>query len=140
MASPAAAKSLNRTGRRHVIVHADAGWFGPLSDGADGFWPKAARELAQQGIDPRMVRARARTAARLIDPGARHVHVVMGDMPGYGANLLHVEMGYVRGFWYLDEVGGFWNSSLRLAPFAPERVNRGHAEYFFKGVVGWVLL
>jgi hypothetical protein len=53
--------------------------------------------------------------------------------------MLHVAPGPIRGFWYLDETGVGWNSSLRLTQFCPSAVNRGHAEYFFNGVSGWML-
>lgn len=135
----AAAKALNRTGRRFVLVHTDAGWTAPALDGSDGFWPKLVGELAHQGVETRMVRARSRAAVALLDPAADHVHVMMGDMPAYGRNHLHVEHGYITGFWYLDEIGVFWNSSLRLTQFCPDQINRGHAEYFFNGVSGWML-
>ena len=135
----AAAKSLNRSGRRTVIVHADAGWIGSVLDGSDGIWPKLVGELAHQGIETRVVRTRSKPADILQDPASDHVHIVMGDLPSYGRNTLHVEEGYIKGFWYLDEIGVFWNSSLRLSQFCPERVHRGHAEYFFNGVTGWML-
>jgi len=137
--SPLAAKGLNRSGRRLVVVHADAGWAPAVAAGSDGFWPKLVTELAHLGIDTRMVRARSRTAETLLEPGAEHIHVMMGDMPGYGPNLLHVEIGPILGFWYLDELGTGAQSSLRLAQFCPDRVNRGQAEYFFNGVSGWML-
>jgi hypothetical protein len=139
VSTPAAAKSLNRAGRRMVIVHTEAGWSGPVRDGADGFWPKLVGELAHQGIETRLVKARSKPAEILREPGSEHIHVMMGDMPGYGPDTLHVEQGYIVGFWYLDEIGVFWNSSLRLTQFCPERVHRGHAEYFFNGVAGWML-
>ena len=137
--SLSAARGLNRSGRRVVVIHADAGWIAPVLDGTDGFWPKLVGELAHLGIDTRVVRARTRQAEALQTPETDHVHVVMGDMPSYGRNTLHVEEGYIKGFWYLDEIGVFWNSSLRLSQFCPERVHKGHAEYFFNGVTGWML-
>ncbi|WP_188526429.1 capsular polysaccharide export protein, LipB/KpsS family [Sinisalibacter lacisalsi] len=139
VSTPAAAKSLNRAGRRLVVIHADAGWIDPVRDGADGFWPKLVGELAHQGVEARLVKARSKPAEILREPGTEHIHVMMGDMPGYGPDTLHVEQGYIVGFWYLDEIGVFWNSSLRLSQFCPERVHRGHAEYFFNGVAGWML-
>ncbi len=135
----ALAKSLNRGERRMVIIHADVGWIAPVLDGSDGFWPKLVGEMAHQGIETRVVRARSRQAEVLRDPQADHIHVVMGNMPGYGPNTLHAEQGYIKGFWYLDEIGVFANSSLRLGQFCPERVHRQHAEYFFNGVTGWML-
>lgn len=137
--SVALARSLNRSGRRMVIIHADLGWIGPVLDGDDGFFPKLVGELAHQGIETRVVRARSRQAEVLRDPATDHIHLMMGDMPAYGRNTLHVEQGYIKGFWYLDEIGVFANSSLRLAQFCPERVHWGHAEYFFNGVSGWML-
>lgn len=137
--STALARSLNRAGRRMVIIHADPRWIAPVLDGSDGFWPRLVGEFAHQGVETRVVRARSRAAEALSDPMADHVHVVMGDMPSYGRNTLHVDEGYIKGFWYLDEIGVFSNSSLRLGQFCPERVNRGHAEYFFNGVASWML-
>lgn len=139
VASQAAARNLNRAGRKVVIVHADPGWFDPVRAGTDAFWPKLAGELAAQGLDTRVVAARSKSANILLDPEAGHVHVRMGDMAGYGPNVLHVEQGYIPGFWYLDEIGVFWNSSLRMREFCPDRINRGQAEYFFNGVSGWML-
>ncbi len=137
--TPAAAKSLNRAGRRAVIVHAGGNWIGSVLDSSDGFWPKLVGELAHQGIDTRVVRARSKPAEALFDPAADHVHVVMGDMPAYGRNVLHVDQGHVTGFWYLDEIGVRWNSSLRFTQFCADQINRGHADYFFNGVSGWML-
>ena len=137
--SVAMARGINRSGRRMVIVHADGSWINPILGGTDGFLPKLVGELAHQGIETRAVRARTRQAEALNDPEADHVHVVMGDMPGYGRDTLRVEQGYIKGFWYLDEVGVFADSSLRLGQFCPERVHAGHAEYFFNGVTGWML-
>lgn len=139
VSSVALARSLNRGGRRMAIIHADPGWIAPVLDGSDGFWPKLVGELAHQGVETRMVRARSKSAEVLAEPDANHVHVMMGDMPAYGPNIVHVEQGYIKGFWYLDEIGVFANSSLRLGQFCPERVHRGHAEYFFNGVSGWML-
>ncbi len=137
--TPAAAKSLNKSGRRVVVIHADTGWIGPVSDGFDGFWPKLIGELAHQGVETRVVRWRSKQAETLLDPSADHLHVVMGDMPNFGHNMLHVEESYIKGFWYLDEIGVYWNSSLRLSQFCPDRISKGHADYFFNGVAGWML-
>ncbi|RME17352.1 MAG: hypothetical protein D6801_03645 [Alphaproteobacteria bacterium] len=136
--SVTAARNLNRIGRA-VIVHAEPGWFDPVREGTDAFWPKLVRELAGQGIETRLVAARSKPAEVLRDPAAGHVHVVMGNAPSYARNTLHVEAGYIPGFWYLDEIGVFWHSSLRLRQFCPEEINRAAAEYFFNGVSGWML-
>ncbi len=137
--TPGAAKILNRSGRRLLVVHTETGWAEPVAKGSDSFLPKLVAELTGHGIETRMVRARTKTAEILNDPEADHIHITMGDAPAYGRNMLHVEESYIRGFWYLDEIGVYWNSSLRLMPFAPERINAAHAEYFFNGVTGWML-
>lgn len=139
VSTQAAAKSLNRAGRRLVVIHATANWLGQVQEGTDKFWPKLVGELAHHGIEVRVVKARSKPAEILQDPDADHMHIMMGDMPGYAPNTLHVERGYILGFWYLDEIGVWWNSSLRLTQFCPERVHKGHAEYFFNGVSGWML-
>ena len=137
--SVAMARAINRSGRRMVIVHADVSWISPVLAGDDGFLPKLVGELAHQGIESRVVRARSRQAEVLTDPEADHIHIVMGDMPSYTRNTLHIEEGYIKGFWYLDEIGVFANSSLRLGQFCPDRINAGQADYFFNGVTGWML-
>jgi len=134
-----AARNINASGRRYLIVHADAGWVAPAREGADGFLPKLVGELALQGTETRLVAAGSRPAHTLLDPRADHVHIQMGDRPAYARNMMHVEQSHIVGFWYLDEIGVFANSSLRLSQFCPERVNRSHAEYFFNGVTGWML-
>jgi hypothetical protein len=135
----AAARTLNRSGRRFVVVHATGDWHLPLATGDNGFFPKLMAELSGQGFETRLVRARSRPAEILADPEAGHVHLMVGAPPGYGANVLHVNQGYIQGFWYLDELGTHWNSSLRFSQFCADRVNRGHADYFFNGVAGWML-
>jgi hypothetical protein len=46
---------------------------------------------------------------------------------------------YVWGFWYLDEVGVYWNSSLRFARFCADQIDADKATYFFNGVSGHML-
>ena len=135
----AAARTLNRSGRRLVVVHAVSGWYTALATGDNGFFPKLTEELSRQGFAARLVRARSRPADILSDPEAGHVHLKIGAMPGLAPDLLHVNQGYIKGFWYLDELGTHAGSSLRFAQFCADRVNRGHAEYFFNGVTGWML-
>ncbi len=65
--------------------------------------------------------------------------MMVGKLPGYGANILHAHPAYIWGFWYLDEIGIHWNSSIRMARFSPDRVDAEKAAYFFNGVAGWML-
>jgi hypothetical protein len=64
---------------------------------------------------------------------------MVGDLPSYGRGRLHAMPTYIWGFWYLDEVGVHWNSSLRFARFCPNEVDSGKAEYFYNGVTGYML-
>lgn len=134
-----AARVINKSGQRVVVVHADQHHFNAVSEGSDGFFPAIQEHARKQGHMMRLVKARSRPAEMLADPALGHVHITMGDMPGYAIDTLHAGHGYIWGFWYLDEVGVHWNSSLRFAQFAPERVDREKAEYFFNGVTGWML-
>jgi len=122
-----------------LIVHAEPDWLQPLAEGHDGFWHKLTGPLAELDLDIRMVRAGSRVSEILSAPAAGHVHVAMGGQPGYAPNLLHVEIGPIPGFWYLDELGTGPHSTLRQIPFAPGRVNRAQAEQFFNNLSRKVL-
>ncbi|MGH1367815.1 MAG: hypothetical protein ACRBCL_04305 [Maritimibacter sp.] len=139
VATVSAARMLNKSGQRVVIVHADQSTFASVQDGTDGFFPQIQDYARKQGHMMRLVKARSRPAEMLGDPALGHVHVTMGDMAGYAPDTLHAGHGYIWGFWYLDEVGVHANSSLRFGQFAPERVDKDKAEYFFNGVTGWML-
>lgn len=139
IATPSAARMLARQNRRLVVVHADSAHLQQIVRGEDGFFPKLVERALRDGIQTRAVKARSRVAEMMSDPALGHVHISFGNRPGYAPDLLHVGMGPVRGFWYLDELGVGWNSSLRFGQFAPERIDREAAEYFFHGVTGWQL-
>jgi len=64
---------------------------------------------------------------------------MLGDFAEHGRNTLHVMPTYVWGFWYLDETGVHWNSSIRTATFIPEALDAEPAKHFFNGVSGHML-
>ncbi|MBV7408674.1 CDP-glycerol glycerophosphotransferase family protein [Maritimibacter sp. DP1N21-5] len=139
IASPVAARMLARQGQRMLVIHAEGPLVGSVLSGNDGFFPKLAQRALRDGIQTRVVRAGTRQAEMMADPAYGHVHLNFGLKPGYAPNSLHVGPGPISGFWYLDEVGTDWHSSIRFMPFAPERILRDEAEYFFHGVTGWML-
>ncbi|TYP85408.1 capsular polysaccharide biosynthesis protein [Maritimibacter alkaliphilus HTCC2654] len=139
IATPASARMLMKQGRRVLIIHADRDKLDSVVNGTDGFFPKLAERALRDGIQTRVVRAESKVAAMMSAPGLRNVHITMGDAPRYVPDALHVALGPVSGFWYLDEVGVKANSSIRFNQFAPERIEKEPAEYFFNGVTGWML-
>lgn len=59
-----------------------------------------------------------------------HLHIYMEDRPVYAPNALHCVPGYLRGWWYADEVGNRNNSANRLADFDPRMVAAEFANRF----------
>jgi len=59
-----------------------------------------------------------------------HLHVVMEDRPLYGPNIFNAVPGYLRGWWYFDDLGTRNNSSARLRRFDPRLVADGFAARF----------
>lgn len=139
IATPSSARMLINQSRRMVVIHAEQGALEDVVRGTDGFFTKLAERALRDGIQTRVVRAGTKVAQMMSAPALRNVHINFGDHPTYAPDRLHVGMGPVRGFWYLDELGLGWNSSLRFGQFAPERIDREAAEYFFNGVTGWML-
>lgn len=137
--TPASARMLSRQGRRLLLIHADQDRLGRVLAGTDGFFPKLAERAWRTGIQTRVVRSRSRIAEMMSDPQLGNFHITFGDDPGYAPDRMHVGPGPVAGFWYLDEVGVCANSSLRFGQFAPERIEKAPAEYFFNGVTSWML-
>lgn len=59
-----------------------------------------------------------------------HLHVFMEDRPGYAPNAFHSVPGYLRGYWYFDEIGSRNNSSHRLRVFDERLVADRFAQKF----------
>ncbi|MFT6450643.1 MAG: hypothetical protein ACJA06_000123 [Halocynthiibacter sp.] len=122
---------------RTFVIHADEGWVQPIREGKFDFFTKLAPKLAREGLSTRIVTAGG-TASKVM-LGQDHIHLMVGPTPAYGRGILHAMPSYIWGFWYLDELGAFWNSSLRFASFQPDQIDAEKAEYFFNGVSGYML-
>lgn len=59
-----------------------------------------------------------------------HLHVVLEDRPVYAPNVFHAVPGYLRGWWYFDELATRNNSCNRLRIFDPRLVAGKFAEGF----------
>ena len=120
-----------------LVIHAEGDWFKSIQDGKFDFFTKLVRHATKQDISSRIVATGGSTSKLLLDQD--HINIIVGDLPSYGANRLHALPGYIWGFWYLDEVGVFANSSLRFAQFRPEDIDADKAAYFYNGVSGYML-
>ena len=120
-----------------LVIHATGDWFKSIQDEKFDFFTKLIRHATAQGVTTRIVSADSGTSRLLLDQD--HINILVGDLPGYGRNRLHALPSYIWGFWYLDEVGVHWNSSLRFARFCPQDVDLEKARYFFNGVSGYML-
>lgn len=120
-----------------LVIHAEVGWLTSIREGKFDFFAKLVPFLARQGLSTRVVAAGG--AASKILTGTDNFHIMVGDTPGYGRNILHAKPSYVWGFWYLDELGVNCHSSLRFARFIADDIDAAKAEYFFNGVSGYML-
>ena len=134
--SPLAARS-GGAEPRSVVVHANEDWLKKIRDGSIDFFAKLSERLAREAITTRLVATGGAASKMLSDQD--HIHILTGQQPGFGRNILHAMPAYVWGFWYLDEVGVNWNSSLRFARFCPDQLDRDKAEYFFNGMSSYML-
>ncbi len=120
-----------------LVIHAEGSWLKSIQDEKFDFFVKLMRHATAQGITTRLVAAEGGSSKMLLDQD--HINIMVGDLPGYGRGRLHAMPSYVWGFWYLDEVGVHWNSSLRFARFCPHDIDSDKASYFFNGVSGYML-
>lgn len=60
----------------------------------------------------------------------RHIHVLMEDHPAYGPRVFHAVPGYLRGWWFFDEVATRNNSSIRFHSFDPRSIKDAFATRF----------
>jgi hypothetical protein len=125
------------SGPRSVVIHAEPNWIKPIREGRFDFFTRLDEKLKHEGVVTHLVDADTRAAKLLLAEDG--VHIMVGETPAYGPRILHALPTYLWGFWYLDEVGAFWNSSIRFARFHAEDVDAGKAEYFFNGVSGHML-
>ncbi len=134
--SPLAAHRAAGDGKT-VVIHADVGWLKRIRDGEIDFFSKLSKRLTRENLTLRLVSVGGASSRVLMEQD--HVQVVVGDRPGYGRNVLHAAPAYVWGFWYFDEVGINWNSSLRFAQFCPDQIDTSKSEYFFNGMTSHML-
>ncbi|MGR3660974.1 MAG: capsular polysaccharide export protein, LipB/KpsS family [Paracoccaceae bacterium] len=134
--SPLAAHRAASDGKT-VVIHADEGWLKLIRDGEVDFFSKLSKRLTRESLALRLVAKGGASSRVLMDQD--HVQVVVGEHCGYGRNILHAAPSYVWGFWYFDEVGINWNSSLRFTQFCPDRIDADKAEYFFNGMSSYML-
>lgn len=132
---------LNRPGAaqapRTFVIHAHRDWTASITAGDHEFFRKLSRQASARGLPSRVVAAGSNASRLMLEQ--RHVHLIVGGPPGYGPGRLHARPAHVWGFWYLDEVGTGWHSSLRFARFHPEEVDAEKAAWFFNGVTGYML-
>jgi hypothetical protein len=122
---------------RMVVIHAEESWLKSIREGKFDFFAKLEAKLRHEGLPVHLADADSRAAKLLMAEDS--LNIVVGEKPGYGPRLLHAMPTYVWGFWYLDEVGVHWNSSVRFARFHADEVDAAKAEYFFNGVTGHML-
>ncbi|MEM9435529.1 MAG: hypothetical protein AAGA15_00700 [Pseudomonadota bacterium] len=122
---------------RLFVVHAEEGWLDDVSNGTFDFFTKLSPLLASKGVASVAVRLGSPLSEAMLNQA--HIHVIFGNHPAYRPNVMHISPAYIWGFWYLDELGVNWNSSLRMRQFRPDGVDWGHAEWFFNGVASWMI-
>lgn len=122
---------------RSVVIHAEENWLKPIRDGQFDFFTKLEARLKTEGLATHLVDADSRSSRLLLDGDG--VHILVGERPAYGPRILHALPTYIWGFWYLDEIGAFWNSSIRFGRFHPAEIDADKADYFFNGVTGYML-
>ena len=122
---------------RMVVFHATADWLGAIRERRFDFFVKLEAKLRSEGMAVQLVDAQSRASRLLMAEDS--LHIMIGTPPSYGPRVLHARPAYIWGFWYFDEIGINWNSSIRFERFRPEDVDAAKAEYFFNGVSGYML-
>lgn len=134
--SPLAARNVP-PGTQTAVFHAYGSWLDAVTDGKHDFFVKLAAKLEREGRRVYVTEGGARTSIGLLD--APHLHIMIGGPAMFGPTILHAHPSYIWGFWYLDELGFGWESSLRFSRFCSNDVDREKADYFFNGVAGYML-
>lgn len=122
---------------RALIVHADKGWHDHIAQGKCDFFEKLGEAVMARGLAPLLVRADGPDAPSPLD--GRQRRIMVGPRSFRAPHILHAYPAYIRGFWYLDPQGYFWNSSLMAARFNPAEVEAEAAAAFFARVSQWRL-
>ncbi len=122
---------------RSMVIHAEQNWLDGIREDRFDFFTKLVSHATAQGFTTRITAAEGAASKLLLTQD--HINIVVGDRPRYGRCILHAMPSYIWGFWYFDEVGVYWNSSLRFARFCPAEIDADKADYFFNGVTGYML-
>ncbi|RPE67258.1 capsular polysaccharide biosynthesis protein [Pacificibacter maritimus] len=125
------------SGYKSAVIHAYGSWFGALTQNKHDFFTKLATMLKSHDIKPHLVEGNSRTSKGLL--AEDHLHIIVGGPAMYGVGILHAFPSYLWGFWYFDEIGTGWNSSLRFARYTKDDIDPEHAAFFFNGVTGYML-
>jgi hypothetical protein len=134
--SPLSARNIP-AGYTSAIIHAYGSWFDALTQDKHDFFTKLTAKFKAQNIKPYLVEGNNRTSRGLL--AEDHLHIIVGGPAMYGPGILHAFPSYIWGFWYFDEIGTGWNSSLRFARFTQDETDADQASFFFNGVAGYML-
>lgn len=134
--SPLSARNIP-AGYKSAVIHAYGSWLNALVENKHDFFTKLSQRLSRQGLSPYLVEGNSRTSRGLLEQS--HLHIIVGGPAMYGAGILHAFPSYLWGFWYFDEIGHGWNSSLRFARYSSDEVDAEKSAFFFNGVTGYML-
>ena len=123
--------------KQPLIVHAEEAWFRHILEGGCEFFEKIGASAHARGCKPLLIHAEDVLSFGLL--GSDHLQIVIGPKRTQGPRIFHAQPSYLRGFWYLDPQGYYWNSSLSGQLFDPQAVDGAAAEHFFNGVRGHAL-
>jgi hypothetical protein len=101
-----------------LIVHADKGWHDHILWGKCDFFEKLGLAANERGIATFLVRADSLGAPSPLEGPQKRIMV--GPRRFRGPNIFHAFPAYIKGFWYLDPQGYFWNSSMMTKQFDPD--------------------
>lgn len=117
-----------------IVVHAERAWADHILRGENLFFEKLGKLAASRGLVPLLTRAEEILSPLMLEAGG--LHVMMGPKRHQGENIFHAHPSYLRGFWYLDTKGYFWNSSIRDKQFSANSVDAEAADKFLAEVFG----
>lgn len=106
---------------RALIVHADDTWFNHVRDGGAEFFEKIAHAASDRAIEPWLVHSESVESFLLLNED--HTHIMIGPKRHNGPRIFHAHPSYLRGYWYLDPKGYFWNSSIVDKQFDPQKID-----------------
>lgn len=122
---------------RPLILHAEEAWFRHILEGHCDFFEKIGAAAQAQGYKPLLIHAENLLSFELLD--SNHLQIVIGPKRPKGARIFHAQPSYLKGFWYLDPQGYYWNSSLVDQEFDPQWVDSNAAVGFFSELRDHVL-